>query len=161
MPSLYELNKQYQEVLDMLYTDVPEVVVLDTLEMLEGEIEEKADNYAKIIKQLEADCEALKKEAERLAERRAALENRIRTLKLNLEQVMRDTGKTKFKTLMFSFYIQANPPSVVIDDNKPIPPEYLVPQPPKVDKKKIKEDLQNGVKLDFAKLEQTEGLRIR
>ena len=73
-----------------------------------GEIEEKADGYAKIIKGMQGDIEALKAEENRLVARRKALENRQQALKSNLEANMREMGKTKFKTALFSFNIQKN-----------------------------------------------------
>ena len=46
MNSLYELNQAWQELANMLYQDdVDEQAILDTLESIEGEIEDKADNY--------------------------------------------------------------------------------------------------------------------
>lgn len=44
---------------------------------------------------------------------------------------MQLTGKTKFKTELFSFGIQKNPPAVVIDNEEDIPKEYYIPQDPK------------------------------
>lgn len=46
--TLYELTEQYQAVMDMLCdAEADEQVIFDTLEAIDGEIEEKADNYAK------------------------------------------------------------------------------------------------------------------
>ena len=46
----------------MLYDeDIDEQMVLDTLESIEGDIEDKADGYAKIIKELLGDAEKIKK----------------------------------------------------------------------------------------------------
>ena len=54
MSNLYQLTNDYETVLNMLYDeDADEQMILDTLEAIEGEIEDKADNYAKIIKELE------------------------------------------------------------------------------------------------------------
>ena len=55
MSNLYELKNNYEEVLNMLYQDdIDEQMVLDTLESIEGDIEDKAENYAKIIRELES-----------------------------------------------------------------------------------------------------------
>ena len=71
MSTLYELKEEHEALMNMLYDEeVDEQTVLDTLEGIEGEIEEKADNYAKIMKILSADTEALKKEEDRLKRRR-------------------------------------------------------------------------------------------
>jgi len=70
------------------------------------------------------------------------------------------TGKVKFKTNLFNFSIQKNPPKLVIDKPEEIPEEFLIPQPPKVDNAKLKEILKEK-ELPFAHLEQSENLRIR
>lgn len=159
---LYDLNQDYQNVLNMLYSeDIDEQTILDTLESLEGEIEDKADNYAKIIISLKADAKAIKDEETRLSDRRKALENKSETLKKNLEGVMRETGKTDFKTALHSFKIQKNPESVIIDDESKIPYKYLIEQQPTINKKAISELLKSGVKVSYAHLKQGEGLRIR
>ena len=63
MSNLYKLNEAWQELVNMLYQDdVDEQMVLDTLESIEGEIEDKADGYAKIIRELEAMRDAKKEE---------------------------------------------------------------------------------------------------
>ena len=49
MSSLYELTEQYEGIRMMLYDgETDEQMILDTLESIDAEIEEKADNYAKI-----------------------------------------------------------------------------------------------------------------
>lgn len=92
-----------------------------------------------------------------------AAENNIACMKKSLENAMRACNKIKFKTELFSFGIQKNPPSVKFDDEhlELIPIEYLIPQDPKVDKKRILEDLKSGAKFDWATMEQGESLRIR
>ena len=76
---------------------------------------------------------------------------------------MEITGKTRFKTGLFSFGIQKNAPSVVIDtDINNLPPEFLKFREPEVNKTKLKEAIMNGEDLEgFAHLEQSESLRIR
>ncbi|MCI8659704.1 MAG: hypothetical protein HFG54_05600, partial [Lachnospiraceae bacterium] len=59
--SLYELTESYQILMDMVYDpEVDEQTVQDTMEGLWGEIEDKADGYAKILTGMKADMEALK-----------------------------------------------------------------------------------------------------
>lgn len=162
MARLYDLTVEFQELLEMAEdpnTD-PEVIA-DTLESLEYEIEEKADNYAKIIRELTADSKGYEAEISRLEARKKTVDNNIDRMKKSLESAMIATDKRKFKTDLFSFNIQKNPASVVIDNTLYIPDEYLIEQEPKIDKAKIKEDLKNGVAVEGAHLEQSESLRIR
>ena len=163
--TLYELTSEYLELLAMLEDpDVDEELINDTLEALGGELEVKADGYARVMRQIDSDAKAIKTEEERLYNRRKSLENRSVYLKARLQQMMEVTGKTKFKTELFSFGIQKNPAAVVIDEQyiENIPECYLIIQEPKIDKQKIKEDLKAGLDLEgIAHLEQSESLRIR
>ena len=163
MSTLYELKEEYKRIAEMLYEEeIDEQCILDTLESIEGEIEDKADNYAKIIKEMKADSEAIKIEKKRLEERQRSFDNRILFLKNNLEQMMKETGKTKFKTSLFSFSIQKNgglAPLWVDEDYSNIPQKYLKIEP---DNTKIRQALDNGEKISFARYEERgESLRIR
>lgn len=165
MSSLYDLKNQWLYLYELMDDpDIDEDTVLDTIEGVDGEIEVKAEGYAKVITQLNADIEGLKKEIDRLQSRKKTIENNIDRMKSALQTAMQATGKTKFKTELFSFGIQKNPPSVIMDEPyiENIPEEYLIPQEPKIDRAKIKEDLKAGKVLDgLAHLEQSESLRIR
>ena len=109
MSTMYELTADYLEVLDLANDpDIPPEVVADTLEGISGEIEIKAENTAKILKELEASVAASKAEEKRLAERRKQMETNVQKIKERLFDMMKTTGKVKFKTDLFSFSIQKN-----------------------------------------------------
>ena len=60
---LYELAEQWDDVYNMLEDgETDEQVIFDTLQSIEGEIEDKADNYAKMIRNLQASVDVLKAE---------------------------------------------------------------------------------------------------
>lgn len=163
MSNLYELKENYKQLSEMLYEEeIDEQCVLDTLESIEDEIENKADNYAIIIKELLGDAEICKQEKLRLEARQKSFENRAKLLKDKLEEVMKETGKIKFKTAKFSFGIQKNgglPPIWVDDDYSNIPQKYLKVEP---DNTKIRQALDSGEKIVFAHYEERgESLRIR
>lgn len=156
--NLYELSLSFQEVQNM---DLDPEVMKDTLDSIEDAIESKAENIAKLIRNLESDVSAYKEEEDRLKTKRQATENKVKWLKTYLEDNMKMTGKMKFKSGMFNFSIQKNPASVNITDERIIPEEFLIQQPPKVDKTSLKEILKRGIEVPGAELKQTEGLRIR
>ena len=122
---LYEISEELMTLEDMLYDDtVDQETVQDTLEMINMDFEDKADNYAKIIRTMDASIKALKDEEQRLSGRRKALEERQKWLKDTLEANMRYTGKMKFKTPLFSFSIQKNgglEPLVITGELEDIP----------------------------------------
>ena len=165
MSNLYQLTNNYENVLNMLYDEeVDEQMVLDTLESIEGEIEDKADNYAMIIKELEGDAEKVKAEKQRLEKRQKAFENRAKLLKENLEKVLKQLGKTNFKTELFSFGIQKNGGKIplIIEDITKVPEMYFKHTEKELDNAKIRQALENGENIPFAHYgEQGESLRIR
>lgn len=158
MSKLYELTNDYLKVLAMAEDD--EDGYIDTLESIEFEIEEKAENIAKIIAELQGSVDMLKKEEERLSAKRRAIENNSKRLKQYLEEQMLLTGKVKFKTELFSFGIQKNAPSldVVTEDN--IPEEFYIVER-KLNRTDLLKAVKAGLELDGVGLKQTESLRIR
>lgn len=161
MSDLYELNIAWQELNNMLYQDdVDKQMILDTLESIDGEIEDKADNYAKIIKGMEAKRDARKAEAKRLTDSASVLDNRIKYLKQNLFNTMKDTGKIKFTTDLFAFRIQKNGGKRALTIDGKVPKEYIKTIIEN-DTDKIRQALEDGKELKFAHLEpQSESLRI-
>ena len=163
MRTLYELTDDFMQLLAMVEDENEDMeVMLSTIEGVDFEIEQKADGYAKVIKELEPRVEGLKKEEERLAGKRKSIERNIKRMKHTLQQSMELTGKTKFNTELFSFNVQNNKSSLVLDKEiKDIPSEFLIPQDPKVNGDAIRELLNTGEKLNFAHLEQSKSLRIK
>lgn len=162
MATMYELTGEYRELLALAGDpDIDPQALNDTLEAIQGEIEEKADCTAVIINELTEEAEKIKAEETRLYKRRKAFENHAARLKDGLYNAMKTVGREKFKTTLFSFNIQNNPVKLVIDDESKVPKEYLIEQAPKVDNTALKEYLKNGNTCSYAHLEQTEGLRIK
>jgi len=165
MSSLYELTSDYTEL--MLLAEDPDTdpqAFADTLEGIEGELEDKADNYAKVIRSLEADAAACDAEAKRLRAKKQTIENNIKRMKGALQYAMQTTGKVKFKTPLFSFGIRKNPASVVIDavNVRDFPEEFIIESEPILDKKALKDALKAGEDLTgLCHLEQSESLSIR
>ena len=154
---LYELTEIYLNLKDM---DIEEGDLNSALENIHDEIETKADNIAKVLRDFDGDIEALKSEEERLAKKRKAIENRQKHLKEYLQNAMLVLDKRKFKTDLFSFNIQRNAPSLKILDESKIPEDYYKIEK-KLNKNDLKEAVKNGLFEDAAELVQTESLRIR
>ena len=163
--TLYELTEDYMNLLALAEDpDIDEQAFMDTLDGIEGAIEDKADNYARVMRQLEADAAACDAESKRLKNKSKTIENNIKRMKQALQYAMQATGKTKFKTQLFSFYIQKNSASVVMDEQyiENIPERFLVRKDPEINRKAIRDAINAGEDLTgLAHLEQTESLRIR
>jgi hypothetical protein len=154
--SLYELTGDYMKLMGMLYDDeMDEETILDTLESIETVMEDKCDSIAMVMNELQGDIDKIDKEIKRLQARKKTLENNHGRLKLYVENTMRATGKTKFKTNLFNFSIRkAGARSLVLT----VEPDQLPEEFRKViidaDKNAIKEAMKaQGVEeLEFAYL---------
>lgn len=161
---LHELTGQYLALLELAEDEsIDPEVIRNTLEGLDGELEEKADACASIIFQLDGNIEMVDKEIQRLEKKKNAMKYNQRYIKSNLETFMIQVEKKKFKTDLFSFVIQKNAPSLDIIDETKIPEEYFIPQDPKLDRKRLLADVKANPEkaAAYAGLKQTESLRIR
>ena len=165
MANLYELTGAALTLRSLLLEgDLDPEAIKDAIENNNEEITLKLENCAKVIKDIESDIAGLKAEEERLANRRKTYENSVKNLKRAMQDALLATGERKLKGQLFSFNVQTNPPSVVIDEQyiENIPEAYITKPEPVVNKKKLLEDLKAGVDLDgIAHLETTESIRIR
>lgn len=154
---LFELTGVFNQVADMLEFDSENAAIIDTLESLDLAIEEKADGYAKLIRNQEASSKAFDEEIKRMRERKQAIDNNVKRMKLSLQNAMVEIGKTKFKTDLFSFNIQKNQPSVEIIGESLIPDEF----------KKVKIEFDKTAikkaekEVPGVEIKQSESLRIR
>lgn len=159
---LYDLAQNYLNLQALLEDESVGLDVINkALGEVNGEIEDKAENIAILIKNLESDAEGIKKEEDRLSVKRGVIENRIKGLKNYLDTNMRAVNKLKFKTKLFSFNVQNNPPTVEVSNEKLIPKEFFVEQSPKLDRKALLSALKEGKEIEGATIKQTKSLRIR
>jgi hypothetical protein len=159
LPTLRELTDQQLELLNM--ADVPEDVLRDTLEGLEGAITAKAENIVAVINRLESDAEACKAEEKRLAELRRSREAHAKRLREYLKFHMERLGVEKIECPLFKIAIKSNPPAVKIEDESLIPLNYTRIPDPEIDKAAIKRDLLAGKDVPGAVLESGTRVEIR
>jgi hypothetical protein len=156
--SLYQLSSHYLQALDFL-TDpelnLPIEAVNDTLEGLAGELEDKAVNVAKFIRNMEATANAIKKAEVAMAKRRKSLETRVQWLEDYLKSSMEATGITKIECPYFKLSIAKNPAALDLFDDLAIPSEYKhieTVTTEYIDKAAIKTALANGQLIQGARL---------
>lgn len=159
--NLFELTENYVKFFTE-FDNVDEITdeMQEMANNLNVEIEEKCDNYAKMIKNLEADVDAYKNQEKIFNEKRKVAENKVKWLKQNLQASMELQGRKKVKTDLFSFNIQKNAPSLEITDEKNIDDSYYVIER-KLNKRELLSDIKEGLIVDGVELKQTESLRIR
>ena len=161
--SLYDLTADWQQVYDMENLDAE--TWIDTLESIEGEIKDKAVNIGYVVKNLEADEVALAAEIKRLQEKKKAVVNKKQGLKDYLQNSMYAVGIRKIPSAPFNIRIQKSAQSLKIENEEQFMKNefydnYFIPQPPKLDKKQMLEDLKNGAVIEGVELQQTESLRF-
>ena len=127
MASLYELSAGYASLIDAYdaaETDEEREDILGMLSAAEGDIADKAEAYAKIIRMKDEEAKGFKAEADRLTKRKQAAENMVTRLKAALLDAMKLTGQTKIKTSIGGWRVQMNPMSCDVTDPDKIPQEW-------------------------------------
>lgn len=140
MASLYELSALYAsfvDAYDTAETDEERDEILTMLSKAEGDITEKAEAYAKIIRNKATEAEGYKAEADRLTARRRAAENMVKRLKGTLMDAMNMVGTTEIATSIGKWKIQQNPLSCEVIDIDQIPMEYHITMPDTINKKAL------------------------
>lgn len=165
---LYELVGQYR-ALEALESsdDLPPEVIRDTLDGLEGQLQEKATNVGLFIRNLESTADAIDEAAVTMQARGTRLRARAKSLQDYLLFNMQAAGITKVESPYFTLAVKKNPPTVVIDSENMLParfmrtPEPLPPPKPAPDKKAIADAIRAGEEVPGAHSEQRERLEIK
>lgn len=154
MASIYELNKDYAELSAMLEAaETPEEIeaIQNTLEMLDLSIEEKIENTAKYMVNVESDIQGLKTEIDRLTKIKKAKENAVERLKNNVEYAMKQKGIEKLEVGTFKAGYRKSE-SVEIINLDVIPADFTKVEI-KADKTAIKKALKAGEVVDGAHIQ--------
>lgn len=164
-PALYQLATEYQQQFYQLAElDLPDEVVTDTLEAMEGDIQVKAANVAMFVRQLEHTAEGIKAAEKVMKARREAIEKRAQRVSQYLLQNLQACGITKIEHPMLRVSVRANPEAVDVFDAAQVPAEYLrqpeVP-PPAPDKTAIKEALTSGADVPGCRLTRSNRIELK
>lgn len=136
MASLYELSAEYAGFLDAYANAQNEeeaAEILQSLVDIHGELTEKAENYVRVIKNVQSDVDGYKAEAKRLTAKAKAGENLIDRLKNAMLDAMMLTDTPVIQTSIGKWRLQPNPYKCVVTDWTKLPMEFREPQPDKVD----------------------------
>ena len=157
--TLYEMTTNAHALYDLLTSgEIDEQTFNDTLEAMGTE--EKLESYCKVIRQLEADAEALKTEKDRIASKQKSVENSIARMKTAIAEFMKAQNSTKSSAGIFTVAISTSKAVNVVDETK-IPARFLVEQAPKIDKSSIRAVLMAGETVEGCELQINEGVRIK
>lgn len=165
MASLYELTGAFADLLDRYdgaETEQEREEIIEALEGAGGDIAEKAEAYAKVIRTKEAEARAFKEEADRLSAKQSACENMAKRLKAALLDAMQLTNMTEIKTSIGKWRIQNNPASCQVTDLNAVPMEYHVKHEDTIDRKAVLQHYKaTGELLPGVEIRQEMGIRFR
>ncbi len=148
---LYEITEQLREL--MVMDDVPAEQLQDTLDMVNEEFEQKAEQVAAFIRELSLDSDGYKAEIERLSDRKKAIDNKIDSMKDYLRVNMQAADMTKIKGKLFTITLGSPTETVYVADPMLLPDElvYIKREPNKTD---IKSQLKSGAEIEGCALVQ-------
>lgn len=163
--NLYQLHEGYLNLVEVLENAGEDEnlreLVTNSLNEIEDNIKDKADNVVRFIRNLESEANAIKEEEKRLAEMRKKREKQVENLKQYLFDFTKVADGQKIKGSIFTVSIKKNPASVVVDDLEAIPEEYKrVKTVVEADKTLLKKILKD-VEVAGVHLEQKESLNIK
>lgn len=165
MPSLYELSDEYALLMDELENASTEDEVSRIMEYLgtiEGDMADKAEAYARILRNKIADAAVYKAEKQRLEKLQKSAESAVEWLKDMMLKAMQNLDVNEVHTSIGKWRIQQNPASVQIVDESIIPDVYKIPQPVKIDKSAILMDYRDtGIAPQGVDIIRTTGIRFR
>lgn len=168
--TLYQLNAEFEELYNLL-CDLPDddkealEAYYTTLEGIQGEIDQKMENIACFIKQLNADVVALKAERDAIDARLNAKQHKADRLKAMLQDALVNAGLKRLEMPKAKISLRQNPPSVIITDLGAVAASgYIKPHVIKeadVDKTAIKSAIQSGEDVPGAALESKTSITIK
>lgn len=144
MAALYEINGALYRLYENSVNEDGEIdeAALGAIESLEMERSEKVENIVCLIKNLRSDAEQIKAEADKLAKRAKAAQNRADRLKEYLTMNLDQGEKFKSPRMALTWGSSA---SVEIYDESVVPDQYkTVETVVKVDKNEIKRSFKEG-----------------
>ena len=160
--TLYELTGQILELQELMEDDVYEPELInDTMESVMYDFQNKADDYVKLIKNIEAQVFALDEEAKRLKARQDKMKNKVKMLKDKLVTAMIATGTRKLQGTVGTLSLRRSTkiPSELTWEN--VPQEYVKTEVKKsIDKVSLTSAIKEG-KVEGIELEETNSLLIK
>ena len=164
---LYEIANDYLALMQAIENDeIPEEAIADTLEAIVAEIEDKADNIACLLKNIDADIVAIKAEEARLAERRKVKENSAERIKQYLSDVLQSAAIDKVETARNRITFRKSE-SVELDEGAFVAwamennNDLLTYSAPKANKTEIKKALKGGAEIVGAQLVSKNNIQIK
>ena len=162
--NLYNISTTYQFMLENIHDENGEIneAALIMIDEHKDAMNNKCIAISSYIKNLLAEEKAVKEAEKSMQERRKGIENRTKFLEEYLKTNMERCGISEIKCPQFIIKVKKNPLSVNVFDEKCLPAKYFrIVTETKVDKKLIKEDIENGEYVPGAMLKQNTRIDIK
>ena len=163
--TLYELSEAYMTLLDMYDTaddDAHRDEILAIITATAGAIEDKAEAYARIMRNYKAEADGYKAEIDRLNARYKAANHAVERLQGALLAAMQLLDLHEIQTSIGKWRTQNNPPRAEILDEAAVPEEWRIPQPDKIDRAGImKHYRETGEIIPGTEIRRDVGIRFR
>lgn len=159
MASIYEIADKYRFIQKMIEEGTPPEVFAEALQAIDGEVSEKLESYAMVLKNVDSDINGVDAEIKRLQERKQSMENNVARMKENMTMLLQTVEGNRLKTDKFTFSFRKST-SVKIEDETLIPPQFIKTET-KIIKTDLSKALKNGEEIAGAKLLENQLLSIR
>jgi chaperonin cofactor prefoldin len=159
--NLYELTTEAKMIASLLETEELTSELESMLVINQQELSDKSMNYAKVIRNLESDSDAIDHEIKRLKGMKEAKDRAIDRMKEAVRQAMLSAGIDKIESNLFKLSLRRSEAVEVISIDQL--PESLVTVKKTIsaDKVKIKETIKNGVPVEGAVIVENYSLQIK
>lgn len=163
--TMFEIKEEIRHLLENLYTEADEDgcvsdETMAALEALNEAKEDKMESIALYYKEMQAEADAIKAEAENLANRAKSTQKKADSLKAYLSRILQEDGMEKFSTARVKVTFRSSEAVIVDEDN--VSKTYLKKNIKYVaDKTAIKEALKAGKKVKGAYLETRNNIQIK
>lgn len=153
MSSLYDINN---EILNCIDLETGEILDLEKLDKLELQKKEKIENIALWYKNLNYEAEAIKKERSELEKREKSIRNKVESLQKYLINAL---GGEKFETARVKISYRKSE-RINIENIFDIDEKYLRVSST-INKDKIREDIKKGIEVRGVKVIENRNIIIR
>ena len=164
MTALYVLKLEYIEAANRLQDlDIDTQTMIDTLDSMGGDIEEKVTNTMFVCRNTETSSEAIKAAAAMMLTRAKAMDARITYLKKGIFDAMTQTGINKIESPYFTVSIATNPGAVDVFEPGLIPSDYMreIPATEVIDKVLIAKAIKDGFDVPGARIVKSQRLSVK
>ena len=159
--NLYELTAEAKMIASLLETEELTPELEGMLVINQNELTQKSIDYVKVIRNKEADSNAIEAEIKRLKAMKDANDRVIDRMKLAVKDAMMTSGIDKIESSLFKLSLRRSEAVEVISIDQLPESLIVVKKTVSADKVKIKEQIKNGIPVEGAVLVENFSLQIK